>query len=166
MGRRWLLPVAIATLFLGACGNRTASGPLAQEPGNSSRTTAPAKTGQVVSFGLRLPENPGPEAVLRSVEPADPTEADGLELRYAGVKPNSGCSVGALYGWPPTICAGDLVTLDGFPVPEGVAGGILVGAKASSPGHWRIHAFRVRYDMGGHSFEDVYLQGIGLNVKD
>jgi hypothetical protein len=159
-----LVVVVVLATFLGACQDEAGNGPLAQEPGNSSYATSPAKAGQIVSFGLWLPANPGHEAILRSIEPADPAEADGLELRYAGVRPNSGCSVGALNGWPPPSCEGDLVALEGFRVPEGVPGGILVGAEASSPGRWLVHAFRVRYEVDGQMFENVYLQGIGLKV--
>jgi hypothetical protein len=161
-----LVVVAIGAAFLAACGNGAESGPLAQEPGNSSYATSPAKPGQIVSFGLWLPRNPGPEAIVKSIEPANPAEAKGLQLRYAGIEPNSGCNVGALYGWPPQGCDGDLLTLEGFRVPEGVEGGILVGARASKPGRWRVQAFRVRYEVGGKTFEDVYAQGVGLRVAD
>ena len=161
-----LVVVVIGAAFLAACGNGAESGPLAQEPGNSSYSISPAKPGQIVSFGLWLPRNPGPEAIIKSVEPADPAEAKGLQLRYAGVEPNSGCSVGALYGWPPQGCDGDLLTLEGFRVSEGVEGGILVGARAFQPGRWLVHAFRVRYEVGGKTFEDVYAQGVGLRVAD
>jgi hypothetical protein len=51
-------------------------------------------------------------------------------------------------------------------VPEGVRGGILVGAEASSPGRWLVRAFRVRYEVDGRMFENVYFQGIGLKVAD
>ncbi len=166
MNRTRLAALGMFALLLAACGSGADEGPLAQEPGNSSYATAPAKTGQTVSFGLWLPVNPGPEAILRSVEPADPTEAKGLELRYSAVRPDSGCNVGALYGWPPHGCEGDLVALDGFHVPEGTHGGILVGAQAPELGRWLVHAFRVRYEVGGRTFEDVYSQGIGLNVTD
>jgi hypothetical protein len=72
-----LVVVAIGAAFLAACGNGAESGPLAQEPGNSSYSISPAKPGQIVSFGLWLPRNPGPEAIIKSVEPADPAEAKG-----------------------------------------------------------------------------------------
>jgi hypothetical protein len=29
-----------------------------------------------------------------------------------------------------------------------------------------VHAFRVRYEVGGKTFEDVYAQGVGLRVAD
>jgi hypothetical protein len=161
-----LVVATIGAAFLAACGNGGERGPLAQELGNSSYATSPAKPGQIVSFGLWLPRNPGPEAIIKSIEPANPAEAKGLQLRYAGVKPNSGCRVGALYGWPPQGCDGDLLTLEGFRVPEGVEGGILVGAMASKPGRWLVHAFRVRYELGGKTFEDIYAQGVGLRVAD
>jgi hypothetical protein len=58
------------------------------------------------------------------------------------------------------------LTLEGFRVPEGVEGGILVGARAFQPGRWLVHAFRVRYEVGDKTFEDVYAQGVGLRVAD
>ena len=158
------MAAGILVALSGACARETGDGPLAPEPGNSSYATAPAKSGQIVSFGLWLPTNPGPEAILRSIEPADPGEAEGLELRYAGVEPNADCRIGTAYGWPPNPCRGDLVALDGLHVPEGAHGGILVGAQASQPGHWLVHAFRVRYEADGRMFENVYQQGIGLKV--
>jgi hypothetical protein len=162
----FILVAATGVVFLTACAGGTNSGPLAQEPGNSSYATAPAKTGQVVSFGLWLPRNPGREAIIESIAPADPAEAKGLLLRYAAVEPNSDCKVGALYGWPPKGCEGDLVPLKGFHVQEGKAAGIMVGAEASKPGRWLVHAFRVRYEIGRTTFEDVYAQGVGLKVTD
>jgi hypothetical protein len=88
-------------VLLTACGTDTVGGPLAEECGNSSYSTAPAKTNQIVAFGLWLPGTQGPEADMRSVEPAVSDQANGLQLRYAGVEPNSGCNVGSGYGWPP-----------------------------------------------------------------
>lgn len=160
-----LLTAILAVLAVG-CGGGTEAGPLAPVPGNSSYATSPAKVGQIVAFGLWLEKNTGSEAVIRSIEPAQRGLAKGLELRYAGVKATSNCRVGALYGWPPPDCVGDLLPISGFRVPKGVEGGILVGASATAPGHWLIRAFRIRYEVNGRSYESVYPQGLGLNVAD
>jgi hypothetical protein len=160
-----LLLLGIVAGLFSACGGGGAGGPLAPDPGNSSAATAPAHVGQIVAFGIWLPENQGEEAVVRSIEPADPEQAEGLELQYAGVEPNSDCKLGALYGWPPQSCRDDLLPIQGFRIRPGVEGGILVGARASEPGRWFVRGFRVQYDVGGRSFEAVYPQGIGIKVE-
>jgi hypothetical protein len=119
-----------------------------------------------LTVGVVLPANKsGRDAILESLEPADPGSARGLELRYAAVRlPDPSCQVGLFLGWPPGPCpVGHLHPVEGFRYAAGeYAAEILVGARSSRPGTWSIRAFRLRYRVGGRGYSAVYAQGVDL----
>jgi len=164
---RFVPRLRAALLFipvLVAAGCAHGSGPLGVDGGGSS-TGGQVAVGQYLVVPVVLPANKGAkDAILESLEPADPVSARGLELRYAAVRlPDSLCG-GSTRGWPPRPCpAGRLHPVAGFRYRAGARAEILVGARSIRPGRWSVPAFRLRYSVGGSHYSAVYAQGVAIH---
>ena len=161
--KRWLLMTGVA-LCCGLLGwwattEPADDGPLALPDNGSSWSGGPVIPGQWMVTTISTAELSGSApAVIYSVRPADPDQADGLILRYAVLASTNHGLPGAVRGWPPAKYP--LTSLRGFVVQPGDELNLIVGATSRHTGAWLIDAFDVTYQVAGRVYTTTFLQGI------
>ncbi len=105
------------------------------------------KTGELADIGLIMPRSLKTPASLIAVRPLDPSDAQGLTIRYAATSSPGGTMIGSATGWKPK--AWSLHPLAGFVIPTNARGEVMIGASASKPGVYFLHGFVVDYNLGG-----------------
>ena len=127
-------------------------GPMA---GSASFTTTPKTGGGDVTLVVPVPWNAGTANVV--LDKLAPIEADGVEVKRAGVAPPGIVALASQRGFPPQGVT--LLPLDGFTVAPGV--GELDGFQivVGIAGEGTVAGFALHYRVGGTSYVAVLPDG-------
>lgn len=134
-------------------------GPVA---GSASLTTIRRTAGDAVSLVVPVPWNAGTASAI--LDGVVPIEADGVQVKRAGVAPPGGVALQSQRGFPPQGVA--LLPVEGYTVAPGA--GDLDGLRlvVGLSGEGTVAGFAVHYRVGGTSFVAILPDGALLCTAD